>query len=74
MKINLENGRTIEIKADGASPRNRYVHSVTLNGQPWDRAYFRHDDLKDGAVIEFKMKSTPNKRKVYVKPYSLSAE
>ena len=74
MKINLENGRTIEIKADGASSRNRYVHSVTLNGQPWDRAYFRHDDLKDGAVIEFKMKSTPNKRKVYVKPYSLSAE
>ena len=77
MKINLENGKTIEIKADGVSPERRYVHGIRLNGKEHRRAYFTYDDLKDGAVIEFTMKSTPDKRRRYKddeRPYSLSSE
>ena len=75
VKINLENGKTIEIKADGVSSERRYVHGIRLNGKEHRRAYFTYDDLKDGAVIEFTMKSTPDKRRKYKeeeKPYSLT--
>ena len=75
VKINLENGKTIEIKADGVSSERRYVHGIKLNGKEHRRAYFTYDDLKDGAVIEFTMKSTPDKRRKYKeeeKPYSLT--
>lgn len=33
MKINLENGKTLEIRAPKVSDRNRFVRSVRLNGQ-----------------------------------------
>ena len=75
VKINLENGKTIEIKADGVSSERRYVHGIRLNGKEHRRAYFTYDDLKDGAVIDFTMKSTPDKRRKYKeeeKPYSLT--
>lgn len=77
LKIRLENGKYIEIKADGASSANRYIHGVKVDGKVWDKAYFTFDDLKDGAVIEFKMKATPDRRRRFTRetmPYSLSNE
>ena len=75
MKVNLENGRSIVIRADNVSDRMRYVKSVQLNGQPCTRAYITIDDLRDGAELTFEMSSTPNKKRIFradEKPYSLS--
>ena len=48
-----------------------------LNGKPYTRAYITYADLKGGAVLEFDMRSTPDKRRCFSaeeRPYSLSCE
>ncbi len=72
MKVRVGDSRYIEIKAPRVSDRNRYVHGIRLNGKPYDKAYFSFGDLKDGAVIEFDMKESPDKRHKYCRPYSMS--
>ena len=75
MKVTLENGRTIEVKAPKVSDKNRYVQSVRINGQPYTRLYVTHSQLTQGCTIEYVMSSKPNKKRglaVADKPYSLS--
>ena len=77
MKVRVGKDRYIEIKADKVSSTNRYVHGVKLNGKPYHKAFITYDDLKDGAVLEFDMRSKPNKRRLFSsenRPYSLSRE
>ena len=77
MKVTLENGKNIEIKAPGVSDKNRYVQSVSLNGKPHTKLYFTHAQLTDGCTIEFKMGAKPNKRRgldASDKPYSMSSD
>jgi putative alpha-1,2-mannosidase len=74
-KVNLENGKSIVIRADRVSDRMRYVKSVKLNGQPYRKAFITYDDLKDGAELTFEMSATPNKKRLFSedeKPYSLT--
>ena len=75
MKLTLDNGKTLEIKADGVSDTNRYVKSVLLNGKPYTKTYITHDDLMAGGILEFVMSSKPNKKRGLAasdKPYSLT--
>lgn len=75
MKVNLGEGRYLEIKADKVSDKMRYVKSVKLNGKPYTKAYINYDDIKNGAELTFEMSSTPNKKRLFnedEKPYSLS--
>jgi predicted alpha-1,2-mannosidase len=75
LKVNLENGKTLVIKADKVSDKMRYVKSIKLNGQPYSKAYITYDDIKDGAELTFEMTSSPNKRRLFddsSKPYSLT--
>ena len=77
MKVMLENGRTIEIKAPKVSDKNRYVQSVRLNGKPYTKLYVTHHDLTEGCVLEFQMGPRPNLKRGLAsedKPYSLSTE
>jgi predicted alpha-1,2-mannosidase len=74
VKLQLDNGRTLEIKAPGVSDKNRYVKAVKLNGKPYDKMYITHSDLIEGGTLEFTMGSKPNKRRglaADTKPYSL---
>lgn len=74
MEVMLENGSKIVIKAPGVSSTNRYVREIRLDGKELTRAYLTYDDLKDGAVIEFRMGSRPDKGKRFLgkdRPYSL---
>ena len=76
-KLTLGNGKTLEIKAPKVSDKNRYVKSIKLNGQKFDKTYLTHDQLMGGGVLEFEMASTPNKKRgiaADTKPYSLSTE
>ena len=75
MKLKLDNGKSLEIKADGVSDTNRYVKSVLLNGKPYTKTYITHDDLMAGGTLEFVMSSKPNKKRGLAasdKPYSLT--
>lgn len=60
-KITLSNGKVFEIEAQGASEENKYIQSATLNGQPWDKPWFSHDDIKEGGKLVLVMGNMPNK-------------
>lgn len=53
--IDLGNGIEFEIIVKNKSNKNRYIQSAKLNGKPWDQAWFRHSDIKNGAILELKM-------------------
>ena len=60
-KINLENGKTFTVKAANVSDTNIYIKSVKLNGKDYHQAFFTHEDLKNGATLEFEMSDAPVK-------------
>ncbi len=75
LKLNLPNGRVLEIKAPEVSDKKRYVQSLKLNGVPYSKMYVTHDDILKGGTWEFNMTSSPNKRRGLAsedKPYSLT--
>ena len=75
MRVHLENGNVVEIKAPSVSDKNRYVKSVRINGKPYSKLYITHRQLTDGCIIEFIMDSKPNRKRGLAptdKPYSLS--
>ena len=75
MKVTLENGKVIEIKAPQVSDRNRYVQSLKVNGKPYSKLYLTHKQLTDGCTLEFVMGPKPNKRRGLSpsdKPYSMT--
>ena len=57
ISINLENGKTFTVKADDLSEENKYVASVTLNGNPVNDIFINYEDIIDGGVLEFQMTS-----------------
>ena len=59
--ITLENGKKFTIKAKGASEKNIYIQSATLNGQPYNKSYILHKDIMNGGILSFVMGDTPNK-------------
>lgn len=75
MKVNLENGNSLIIKADKVSDKNRYVKSVKLNGKPYLKGYITQQDIMNGGELSFEMTSRPEKGRLFTgdnSPYSLS--
>ncbi|WP_136667352.1 GH92 family glycosyl hydrolase [Flavobacterium sp. H122] len=54
-KINLENGKTFEIKVNNASDKNIYIQKMTLNGKSFDNYSINYDDIVRGGLLEFTM-------------------
>src|SRR3546814_4351304 len=50
--LDMGNGKTLRIVARNNSDTNVYIQSATLDGKPWNKPWFRHDDVKDGARSE----------------------
>jgi len=61
MALNLESGKRLVIRAPRLDDRNRYIQGVLLNGRPWDKAFFRHEDLVKGGEIVFEMGPKPSR-------------
>lgn len=59
--IELENGKSFEIKAKEVSKSNIYVHAITYNGEPWTKSYITHDMIMNGGSLEFTMDKEPKK-------------
>jgi putative alpha-1,2-mannosidase len=55
--IQMENGKNIVIYGKNASEDNKYVKSVTLDGKSLNQVWFKHSEIKDGAVFVFQMGS-----------------
>jgi len=75
--LNLENGKTIVINAPKNSDENRYVNALKINGKPYSKNWLNHMDLQKGAVLDFDMSATPNKKRGTNEadfPYSFSTE
>ena len=59
MRLNLSNGKTFTVLAPNVSRENIYIQSVKVNGQPYDKSYITHQQIMDGATIEFVMGNQP---------------
>lgn len=75
IRITLENGNKIEIRAPENSDSNRYVKAIYYNGRLYPKCWFSHDDLMQGAIIDFEMSATPDTQRTYESsdlPYSFT--
>ena len=61
MRLNLSNGKTFTVLAPNVSRENIYIQSVTVNDQPYDKSYITHQQIMDGATVEFVMGNQPGK-------------
>ncbi|MBQ8500992.1 MAG: GH92 family glycosyl hydrolase [Bacteroides sp.] len=55
--LNLADGKTFTVIAEGISEENKYVESITLNGEPYTQNYITHEDIMKGGTLVFKMKN-----------------
>ncbi|MDL2214751.1 glycoside hydrolase family 92 protein, partial [Dysgonomonas sp. OttesenSCG-928-M03] len=60
--LNLENGKEVVITANNMNTDNRYIDAMTINGKSSSRNYITHQDLINGAKINFEMSSAANKK------------
>jgi putative alpha-1,2-mannosidase len=58
--INVGGGKTFTIKTAGNSPENKYILSVTLDGQPYEKPYIDFADIARGGELVFTMCSIEN--------------
>lgn len=58
--IQLENGKTFTVEAQGNSDTNIYVQSATLNGKPLDRSFITYQQLMQGGKLTLVMGSKPS--------------
>jgi putative alpha-1,2-mannosidase len=76
MNIQLEDGKHIVIESDSQRKDRPYVQSVLLNNEPHRPLYFTHDQLMNGALIDFALSDTPNR--TYIEdqdlPFSMSIQ
>ena len=56
--LNLPNGKTFTVIAEGLSADNKYVESITLNGEPYTQKHITHEDILKGGTLVFKMKDS----------------
>jgi predicted alpha-1,2-mannosidase len=75
--VSFDNGKKLVINASNNSESNKYVHSLQLNGKPYDKNWLSHSELQKGGTINMIMKSTPDKKRGTTEnayPYSVSRE
>jgi predicted alpha-1,2-mannosidase len=60
ISMDLGGGKRFDIEAAGCSRENKYVQSAVLNGKPWDKPWFGHDDIRNGGKLVLVMGNRPN--------------
>jgi hypothetical protein len=51
---------TFVIKAPGSSAANKFIQSLTVNGQAWDKAWITHSAIRNGAELVFTLGAEAN--------------
>lgn len=57
VKVHLKKG---DIVIKGGSEKNIYIHSMRLNGKPYDSTWIDWDELSNGATIDYGTSSKPD--------------
>ena len=58
--VKVKDGKVLNIVAKNNSAANKYIQSVTLNGQPYDKYYINFNDIINGGTLEFTMGDKPS--------------
>ena len=77
VRLNLENGKTVDIDAPSNGPGRPYVAAMRVDGRSHSRNYITHGQLMAGARIEYDMADTPDMTRGVSEsdaPYSFSDE
>lgn len=53
--LHLADGKTFTIKAEGLSEANKYVKSISLNGEPYTKNFISHADIVKGGTLVYQM-------------------
>ena len=61
VELDLPNGRTFTIHAQGASGKAKYIQAAALNGKPLTAPKFSHKEMLEGGTLELTMGERPNK-------------
>jgi predicted alpha-1,2-mannosidase len=61
VSIALQGGKQFTVKAVNNSAENKYIQSAKLNGKPYNKTYFTHEDLVQGGTLELVMGNRPCK-------------
>mgnify|MGYP001398823724 FL=1 len=59
--VHLQNGEEIVVRAPDNGRRNVYVQGLKVDGRRYDKTYISHEQLADGAVLEFDMGPRPSR-------------
>ena len=62
VELDLPNGKTFTVLAEGASRKAKYIHAASLNGKPLTAPKFSHKEMLEGGVLELTMDTRPNKQ------------
>lgn len=62
ISIQLPTGKTFSVIAHHYAKENKYIQSAKLNGKPWDKPWFTHEDLMKGGKLDLEMGAYPNKQ------------
>lgn len=60
LKVQMSNGKTIEMTTDNWSTSNIYVKELYINGKKYNKSYLRYGDVQNGVRIHFVMSAKPN--------------
>ncbi len=58
--LTLKNGKQFTIRAENVSDTNQYIQSATLNGEPFQRPWIRHQEITAAGSLTFRMGPQPN--------------
>ena len=58
--VPVSDGKNFTVIAENNGPENIYIQSVTLNGQPYTKAYITYRDIMNGGELKFVMGPQPN--------------
>ena len=61
VRLELGEGRFLEIIAENYAPGRKYIQSATLNGKEWNKPWFRQQDIRNGGRLVLKMGDKPEK-------------
>ena len=56
--LNVRDGK-FTIIAHNNSKENKYIQSIKLNGQPYNKAWIEFEDIAKGGTLEYEMGATP---------------
>ena len=58
--LQVGNGKTLVIEAQGNSSTNKYIQQVTFNGKPYTKSYIDFKELQEGGNLVFTMGDKPS--------------